>query len=70
MNIAKGTLYAMVDIGATHNFIGEDTARKFGLRFKPIQAQLKVVNSPPDYMVGVAEKTSIEIGSWHADVTS
>ena len=70
MNIAKGTLYSMVDIGATHNFIGEDTARKFGLSFKPIQDQLKVVNLPLDYMIGVAEKTSIEIRSWHDDVTS
>jgi len=68
MKIAKGTLMTMVDCGATHNFIGEDTARRVGLKFKPIQAKLKAVNSPPDYVVGVAEKTPIEIGSWHADV--
>ena len=68
MKIAKGTLLTMVDCGATHNFIGEDTARKVGLKFKPIQAKLKAVNSPPDYVIGVAEKTPIEIESWHANV--
>ena len=64
IDIRKGTILIMVDSGATHNFMSEDTARRIGLKFLPVQAQKKTRNSPPDSVIGVAEKVDVTLGEW------
>lgn len=62
MKIGQGTVLMMVDSGATHNFMSEETARTIGLILIPTQEQLKEVNSPPDLVIGIAKKVDVSIG--------
>ena len=62
MKIGGVDILTMVDSGATHNFMGEDTARRIGLKFVLVKAQMKTVNSPPDCVLGVAEKVDTTLG--------
>eukprot|EP00253_Pinus_taeda_P035778 PITA_35778 len=55
MKVGDADILTMVDSGASHNFMGEDTARRIGLKYVPIKAHMKTVNSPPDEILGVAE---------------
>lgn len=48
MKYGSGIVLTMVDSGATHNFMSEDTVRRIGLKFLLVQAQMKAVNSPSD----------------------
>lgn len=64
MKIGQDTILTMVDSGVTHTFMREETARKIGLKFIPAQAQLKAVNSPPDSVIGIAEKVDVSVGEW------
>lgn len=68
MKIGKGNVLIMVDSGATHNFMSEDIARNIGLKFIPVQDQMKAVNSPPDFVIGVAEKVDVTLGEWKGKV--
>ena len=61
MKVGGADILTMVDNGASHNFMGEDTARRIGLKFVSVEAQMKKVNSPPDN-VGVAEKVDTTLG--------
>ena len=64
MKIGSVDVLTMVDSGATHNFMSEDIARRIGLKFVPVQAQIKTVNSPPDYVIGVAKKVETTLVEW------
>ena len=64
MKIGSANVLTMVDSGATHNFMSEDIARSIGIKFVPVKAQIKTVNSPPDSMIGVAEKVDTTLGDW------
>ena len=68
MKIGKGIVLTIVDNGATHNFMSEDTARKIGLKFILVQAYLKAMNSPLDSVIGIAEKVDVSIGEWAGKV--
>lgn len=63
MKIGGADILTMVDSGATHNFMSEDTARRIWLKIVPVKAQ-KTVNSPPDCVLGVAEKVDTTLGEW------
>ena len=64
MKVGSGVVLTMVDSGATHKFMSEDSARRIGLKFVPVQAQMEVVNSPPDSMISVIEKVDVTLGEW------
>lgn len=70
MKIGGMDVLTMVDSGATHNFMSEDVARRIGLKFVPVKAQMKTVNSPPDSILGVAERVDITLGEWIEKETS
>lgn len=64
MKIGGADILTMVDSGATHIFMGEDTMRIIGLKFVLVKAQMKTVNSPPDNVLCVAEKVETTLGEW------
>ena len=64
MKVGSANVLTMVDSSKTHNFMNEDISRRIGLKFVPVQAQMKAVNSPPDSVIGVAEKVDVTIGEW------
>jgi len=64
MKILEGNVLTLVDNGATHNFMSEDTTRRIELNFLPVQAQLKQVKSPLDSVISVANKINVCIGEW------
>jgi len=64
MKVWSADVLTMVDSGATHNFMSEDVARKIGLKFVLVKAQIKIVNSPPNSVIGVAKKVDTTIGQW------
>eukprot|EP00253_Pinus_taeda_P007240 PITA_07240 len=55
IKIGDAYILTMVDSGASHNFMGEDTARRIRLKFVPVKAHMKTVNYPPDDVLCVAE---------------
>lgn len=68
MKIGGMEVLTMVDSGAAHNFMSEDVARRIGLKFVPVKAKMKMVNSPPDLVLGVVEKVDITLGEWTGKV--
>jgi len=64
MKVEGADILTMVDSEATHNFMGEDTARRIGLKFVPVKEQMKTVNSPPDCVLDVAEKVDTTLSEW------
>ena len=68
MKVGGADVFTMVDSGASHNFMGEDTARRIGLRFVPAKAQMKIVNSPPIEILGIAKKVDTTLGEWMGKV--
>ena len=68
MKVGGADVLTMVDSGASHNFMSEDTARRIGLKFVPVKAQMKTVNSPPMGILGIAEKVDTTLGEWTGKV--
>jgi len=68
MKVGDADIPTMVDSGASHNFMGEDTTRRIGLKFVLIKAQMKTLNSPFDEVLGVAEKVDTTHGEWTGKV--
>ncbi|XP_021735750.1 DNA damage-inducible protein 1-like [Chenopodium quinoa] len=59
---------AMIDTGATHNFISQGEARRLGL--KPIQegGSMKAVNSAAKPVHGVARNIPTKLGDWSGNL--
>ena len=68
MKVGGADILTMVDSGASHNFMGEDTARRIRLKFVPVKAQMKTVNSPPMGILGIAEQVDTTLGEWTGKV--
>ena len=64
MKVGGADILTMVDSGASHNFMGEDTTRRIGLRFVSAKAQMKTVNSPPIEVLGITERVDTTLGEW------
>ncbi|CAL9125210.1 unnamed protein product, partial [Musa textilis] len=58
------TTRAMVDTGATHNFIADREAKRLGLILEKNPSRMKAVNSEAKRISGLAKGVSIKIGSW------
>nr|CAN64786.1 hypothetical protein VITISV_014071 [Vitis vinifera] len=59
---------ALVDTGATHNFVSEDEARRLELQASKEGGWLKAVNSTAKPSHGVARGVTMHIGSWEGRV--
>ncbi|RVX18884.1 hypothetical protein CK203_006867 [Vitis vinifera] len=59
---------ALVDTGATHNFVSEDEARRLELQASKEGGWLKAVNSAAKPSHGVARGVTMHIGSWEGRV--
>lgn len=68
MKVGGTNVLTMVDSGASHNFMSEDTARRIGLKFVTARAQMKTINSPPMDILGIAEKVDTMLGEWTGKV--
>jgi len=55
---------AMVDTGATHNFVADQEARRLGLKLEKDSSKMKAVNSEARPIAGLAKGVSIRIGPW------
>nr|CAD1837257.1 unnamed protein product [Ananas comosus var. bracteatus] len=58
------TTKAMVDTGATHNFIATGEAERLGLTLSKDGSRMKAVNSKAQPIAGLAKKVPVSIGSW------
>lgn len=68
MKVGTVDVLTMVDSGATHNSMSEDIVRRFGLKFVPVQEQMKTMNSPPNSIIGIAKKVDVTLGEWTVKV--
>ena len=59
---------ALMDTGATYNFVSEDEAKRLELQASKEGAWLKAVNSAAKPSHGVARKVTMHIGSWEGRV--
>ncbi|XP_043813663.1 uncharacterized protein LOC110612552 [Manihot esculenta] len=59
---------ALVDTGATNNFIADSFVSRFELKIKEDKGKIKAVNSKAQNTVGVAQSVAYEIGPWKGEV--
>ncbi|KAF2286313.1 hypothetical protein GH714_013750 [Hevea brasiliensis] len=58
-------LQALLDTGASHNFLTEKEAKRLGIPYEKEMGWLKAVNSTPNLIHGVARDTKVRIEDWH-----
>ncbi|KAF2298379.1 hypothetical protein GH714_023386 [Hevea brasiliensis] len=58
-------LRALLDTGASHNFLTVEEAKRLGIPYEREMGWLKAVNSTPNLIHGVARDTKVRIGNWH-----
>uniref|UniRef100_A0A2C9WGY9 Retrotransposon gag domain-containing protein n=1 Tax=Manihot esculenta TaxID=3983 RepID=A0A2C9WGY9_MANES len=68
LNINGKLARALVDTGATNNFIADSLVSRFKLKIKADKGKIKVVNSKAQNTVGVAQSVACEMGSWKGEV--
>jgi hypothetical protein len=59
---------AMMDTGATHNFVAARMVEQLGLKLTKCPSRLKAVNSESQPVVGVAYVVSLKVGEWTGKV--
>ncbi|GMP43785.1 hypothetical protein CsSME_00013016 [Camellia sinensis var. sinensis] len=60
--------HAMVDVGATHNFVSVEEARRLELKTSKESGWLKAVNSEAKPLHGVACGIDINLGRWKGKI--
>ncbi|CAN6473311.1 unnamed protein product [Victoria cruziana] len=55
---------AMVDTGATHNFVSVEEAKRLGLTLEKGELRIKAVNSEAKPICGVARDVAVKIENW------
>uniref|UniRef100_A0A803N015 Ty3 transposon capsid-like protein domain-containing protein n=1 Tax=Chenopodium quinoa TaxID=63459 RepID=A0A803N015_CHEQI len=59
---------ALVDCGASHNFITGKEAMKLGIKYTKEPGRIKTVNTSPVPILGVAHKVPICLGQWSGTI--
>nr|GEW24303.1 putative retrotransposon Gag domain, aspartic peptidase domain protein [Tanacetum cinerariifolium] len=59
---------ALVDSGATHNFVAVDEAERLGINATKGSGTIKAVNSPAKQIHGVAKDVRVKIGEWEGTI--
>ncbi|XP_057733997.1 uncharacterized protein LOC130949239 [Arachis stenosperma] len=62
--INEKPVMAMIDTGATHNFITPDEANKLGLKITEKNGWFKPINTKGEPLKGVAKGVEMTLGSW------
>jgi len=68
IKVGGSDILTMVDSGASHNFMGKDTARRIGMKFAPAMEKMKTLNSPPIEVLGIVERVDTTLGEWTGKV--
>ena len=63
LEVLDKKVQALVDTGATHNFMSTEVAKVVGLQLLPNDAEVKVVNSRTK-VSGLANEVPVRIGDW------
>ncbi|KAF2289038.1 hypothetical protein GH714_024365 [Hevea brasiliensis] len=58
-------LWALLDTGASHNFLMVEEAKRLGIPYEKEMGWLKAVNSVPNPIHGVARDAKVRIRYWH-----
>ncbi|GAV90005.1 gag-asp_proteas domain-containing protein, partial [Cephalotus follicularis] len=61
-------IYAMIDTGASHNFVNERIVGKMGLKVDKHTSKIKVVNTVARPVQGMARDVFVEIGTWRGQL--
>ncbi|KAL2943047.1 Transposon Tf2-9 polyprotein [Bienertia sinuspersici] len=59
---------ALVDTGATHNFIAKGEAIRLGLKYVKEPGRLKTVNTSPVPILGISRGVPLRLGEWKGTV--
>ncbi|KAF2298254.1 hypothetical protein GH714_020884 [Hevea brasiliensis] len=59
---------ALVDTGASDNFLKLEEAQRLGIRYSPEMVWLKAVNSNPSPIHGVTRDVPVKLGEWHGNL--
>ncbi|XP_028794242.1 uncharacterized protein LOC114749870 [Neltuma alba] len=63
--IGGHTVKALVDTGASNNFLRVEEAKKLGIHYQGERGWLKAVNSGPRATFGVARDVKVRLGDWN-----
>ncbi|XP_068655754.1 uncharacterized protein [Aristolochia californica] len=64
LTLAERTVRAVVDTGATHNFLSEEEARRLNIRGEKDGSKMKAINSALREVQGNSKNVPVEIGKW------
>ncbi|XP_054800138.1 uncharacterized protein LOC129304486 [Prosopis cineraria] len=56
--------FAMLDTGASHNFMEAEEAKRLGIQLNKGEGTIKAVNSPAKQVLGIAKDVKVKIGDW------
>jgi hypothetical protein len=62
--VSNQVVKALVDTGASNNFLQEEEARWLGIKYNKERGWLKAVNSEPKLIFGVAHGIEVRMGEW------
>ncbi|KAG9450477.1 hypothetical protein H6P81_010442 [Aristolochia fimbriata] len=68
IHVQGGSAKAMVDTGATHNFMAEEEAKRLRLRWEKDGSTMKAVNFVAKAVCGVAKDVKVKVGKWEGTV--
>ena len=59
---------AMVDSGATHNFVATSEASRLDLKLVDDDSRIKAVNSKAQKIQGIAKDVLLQVGEWKGQI--
>ena len=63
-NRNRQSVSALLDMGATHNFVSVNEAKRLGLKSTKEGGTMKAVNSPAKPITGIAQGVHIMLETW------